>query len=380
MVSFCCSLSETIDHSPLFILILQQFVWAPVYSKTDLARHIWKRGHSEWERGDRQLPISLRDLVAIHVDIETLLGVATSVPANNQDTLRINLAWAETLSGTEGRQTWWWLQVVSLPSWDDVLAEHRNIKFLNSIDVAACLVVNTAENEDWFTLKSTAWVVVAFGSHIGQVLPLILVNVINLASDAWTDTPTSSHDVAVTDRASGVAVSWMLHISTCLESVVITLLHKFTALNMWLLFRVLVITTSDHKHVSVGSRLHNLEVVREHVVLALAKLWVNFVSCLVLDSVGVTCLCQQVINYHFEAIVVKDEHFIADRGTSHEVGGVTSIIWSSFWSYFLRQNFLDIFFSSLGRGRYLITSFSMFKNIVIKVSIFASWTEEKQFL
>jgi hypothetical protein len=100
------SLSEGVDSDPLLVLILEELVSAPINSEPNLAVHIWQRGYSEGERRDRELAFSLWDLLVVDVDIETLLSVAASVSTNYQDTLVVDLARAETLSGAELGKCW----------------------------------------------------------------------------------------------------------------------------------------------------------------------------------------------------------------------------------------------------------------------------------
>lgn len=174
----------------------------------------------------------------------------------------------------------------------------------------------------------------------------------------------------------------VFHVSSVLEDVPVSLLEQLAALDVRLSLRVVEVTTPDHEDLTRGTRLHDLEVVRKHIVSALPILRVEVVRRDVLQLEGLTRPRQQIVHEDLEAVVVKHEYFIADRGSLEMVcgnvgGGNCAALAATL--LVLSERIQQVLFGLLRRGWYFVAVVRMLEDVVVVVANFTPWAEEIEF-
>ena len=107
-----------------------------------------------------------------------------------------------------------------VPLLNDVLVEKSNVENFNGVHVLLGIVVDPAKHENRATVECTAAVVVTSDPKVGQVRPLVHLDVINFGGGAGlVDPGARDHDVLIRDGAGGVAVSLEAHVGAGAERV-----------------------------------------------------------------------------------------------------------------------------------------------------------------
>lgn len=143
----------------------------------------------------------------------------------------------------------------------------------------------TTEHKNRFTFKSTTRMIMTLYSHIWQSTPFVLINIVDFWCSACSNSTSSDNNIFVTNSTSRMSVPWIIHICSILKHVSITLLLKLAALNVWLGSCVIKITSSNHKYLALRwSKLNNLKIMREYIILTFSILRVYIVGSCVSKS------------------------------------------------------------------------------------------------
>ena len=109
-----------------------------------------------------------------------------------------------------------------------------------------------------------------WGLHLGKIRPLIHHLVVNLAHAACFVYSRACHnDELVIDGTSRVAVAGVVHISASAEAELVVFLYEFSGFAQTTGIHV-KLAASNHVNHSGGAKLDELEVVRKHLLVALA--------------------------------------------------------------------------------------------------------------
>jgi hypothetical protein len=253
---------------PFLGIELEDAEGAPVDRVELLVFDVAHRGYSEGEDVLLEFVLGVLHSVVVRVKLQAFVEVLSAKAAHDHDRVARELWGAEALASSHHEWIALWISELDFsPLASHVAEAETDFKALDGVWVALRLIWDTAKYVDHFSIEVAAGVVVATIVEHGDLLPLVGLNVVQLAllGRAVHILAGACHqNVSVTDRACWMTVAWILH--PCLEHAVVS--RSISVENELIGFihwgrRQVEVTTADHEEQGLLADLHELEIVRE---------------------------------------------------------------------------------------------------------------------